>query len=120
MIQNQYFKKHSLEHRQSISKTLLEKNCNHVPCVINIEGKDTLKLKKPINELKILISGDFILGELIALLRKRINISQTEGVYLFIDNRLIPTSCIMRNVYNKYKHQDGFLYIDLRFMETFG
>jgi len=117
---NNHFKKYNFDTRVDLSKTLLERNAGCVPCIINIEAKDALKLKQPATELRILVNSNYSFGKLHCVLRKKIGLKQTEAMYLFVNNILIPNTWLINDIYNKYKNKDGFLYIDLRLLETFG
>ena len=54
----------------------------------------------------------FTVGEVLAVLRQRLELSREEGLVLFANERymLIP-STKLQDVYQKYKDEDGFLYL---------
>ena len=120
-IKNNHFKvKYDYETRKSLYNSLMLKNSNYVPVVVNLQGDIVSKYKIMSPELRVLIQANYTLGQFINILRKRINICSSEGLYVFIDNVLLPTSSIMSKIYSERKNRDGFLYVDLAMLETFG
>jgi GABA(A) receptor-associated protein len=43
-----------------------------------------------------------------------------EAIYLFVNERILPVSKILGEIYEKYKDEDGFLYIKYDSEATFG
>jgi GABA(A) receptor-associated protein len=120
-IKNNHFKaKYDFETRKSLYNSLMVNNSNYVPCVVNLAGDIVAKYKIMSPELRVLIQANYTLGQFINILRKRINICSSEGLYVFIDNVLLPTSSVMSKIYSERKNRDGFLYVDLAMLETFG
>jgi len=118
MINNKWFSDDNLLKRISLSKTLLEKNTGFIPIIL--EFKDN-KYKIPNDGImKILINNSYTIGQLHCIIRKKCKINNTEAMYLFCNNFLIPNSYIMSDLYHKYKNKDGFLYIQITFLETYG
>jgi len=119
-LNENHFKKYSLETRQNLCKSLLERNTNKVPCVVSFERKDAIKYKLPSIEMRILVDADFSVGQLHIVLRRKIGLDSVDAMYLFVNNVLLPCSSVMRDVYAKHKSKCGFIFIDLRFLETYG
>ena len=44
----------------------------------------------------------------------------TDTISLFIKNVLIAADSLVEEVYEKYKENDGFLYVNFKTMETLG
>ena len=43
------------------------------------------------------------------VIRKRLKLSSEKSIYLFINDKIIPTtSSLLGVIYEKYKHEDGF------------
>ena len=121
MIKNNHFRtKYDFDARKNLYNSLMEKNSNYIPCVVNMSPDIVSKYKMQSGELRVLIQADYTLGQFINVLRKRVNISHTEGLYVFINNTLLPTSSIMSKIYSERKSKDGFLYIDCSILETYG
>ena len=54
------------------------------------------------------------------IIRKRIKLKPEESIYIFTDDKLIPSSMILSTVYEKNKNEDGFLYMVYTAENTFG
>ena len=47
--------------------------------------------------------------------------SSEKSIYLFINDKIMPTtSALLGVIYEKHKHEDGFLYISYGGESTFG
>lgn len=119
-LNENHFKNYAFETRKNLCTSLLERNTNKVPCVVSFQEKDAIQLKLPSIEMRILCDADFTLGKLQYILRKKIALKESDAMYLFIDNVLIPNASVMRDIYSKHKNKDGFLYIECRMLETYG
>ena len=55
------------------------------------------------------------------VIRKRLKLTSDKSIYLFINEKIIPTtSALLGEIYEKYKDEDGFLYISYGGESTFG
>ena len=114
------FGAYSFDTRKDLSKTLLERNTNHVPCIVGFTPELSKRLKLTSNDLRILVDSSLTIIEVLLVIRKRIDLKQEESCFLFVNNTLVPSSWTLIYLYSKFKRRDGFLYLDLRMMETFG
>jgi len=64
------------------------------------------------NNLKLLVSKTIMYNELVFILKKNIKID--EHIELLINNKPIVFENTIDNIYEKYKHNDGMLYISYR------
>lgn len=54
----------------------------------------------------------FSIGEVLAVLRQRLELSRDEGLVLFANERyMMRPNAKLEEVYQKYKDEDGFLYL---------
>lgn len=121
VIKNNHFRaRYDFDTRKSLYDTLMLKNSNYIPCVVSLSNDIVAKYKLSSIEIRVLIQADYTLGQFINILRKRLSISSVEGLYVFIDNTLLPTSSIMSKIYSQRKSKDGFLYVDVSILETYG
>lgn len=105
-------KKQSLETRQKNSRSILDKYENRKPLIITDEKK---------NIYKILPQDSHTVSIILIPLRKKMKIHSTDSIYLFINSKIIPNSTDkILDLYNEYKDEDGFLYMDVRQENTFG
>lgn len=85
-----------------------------------IENNSTNKDIPNIDKTKFLIPIDMTISQFLIILRKRIKISPTAAIYLFIQNTIPQGTSIISDLYTKYKDDDGFLYMCYRGENTFG
>lgn len=107
--------KMTLEERKERSQSIMDKYENRIP-VICQTSSDLPKLERK----KYLVPDDLSLVNFNYVVRKRIKVSAETSIYFFIGNKLLPSSLTMYQIYNKYKDEDGFLYIYIAAENTFG
>ena len=69
---------------------------------------------------KYLVPGDLNMSHFIYVVRKRIKLEPSETLFLMVNNQLCPSNIVLSEVYEKYKDEDGFLYIVYSAENTFG
>ena len=106
------------EKRLSESTKVLEKYPDRVPVIC--QKSIDCKIIPVINKIKYLVPISFTVGQFIHIIRKRTDINPGQGIFIFVNN-LIPTnSDSIVSVYEKYKDEDGFLYVTYSGENTFG
>jgi len=60
------------------------------------------------------------MGNFMHIIRKRLTLKPEVAIYLFVNNKIFPSSSVMYQVYEKNKNSDGFLYIYYSGENTFG
>ena len=113
-------KKFSFDQRKTESDKILGKYPEKIPIIVEkLKGSSI----DDINKHKFLVPQDMTVGQFIYILRKRIELSETEALYIFVDKTLPMTSQTLSKIYNDYKKKeefDGFLYISYCNENTFG
>ncbi len=85
------------------------------------EKNATQKNAPKISKRKYLVPNDMSAGQFIFLIRKQINITSNQALFLLIDDTYIPAcSSMMCKLYNEYCNADGYLYITYMIESTFG
>ena len=70
---------------------------------------------------KYLVDGDHTFAQVMGLVRKSISLKRCEALFAMVNNVLVPSSEIMRELYSQYASQvDRILYISLAKENTFG
>jgi len=105
-----------LDKRISVCKALMDKYTDKIPIIVSKGKRDAPELKKN----KFLVPCDIPLGKFLYELRKHMTVNNCEGIFLFINNTIPPINMNMGELYNKYKEDDGFLYITYSTESTFG
>ena len=111
--------KHSLIQRKLMSDTIFFKFPDMRPIICEAHNKDKFKLTKE----KFLCPLNLTIGQLLIVVRKRIipEISKNEALYLFINNKIVPTNNKIADIYEKYKDaEDNVLYLLVDKENTFG
>ena len=64
----------------------------------------------------------FEIGEVLMILRRKINIKKDHSLIIFVNNGkdLVSASSDLESVYNRYHDEDGFLYVLFTREEVFG
>ncbi len=102
---------------------ILKKYPDRKPIIVetfkqNFFGSDLPKLDKR----KYLVPEDITVGQFLYIIRKRMNIKEHEGLFIFFgDNHaLVSTSDNIMKVYNDHREKDLFLYAYICKESVFG
>lgn len=98
------------------SEDILKLHKKKVPIIIQLYENSNIELDK----LKYIVPIDISLQQFHCILSKYIKKNEKQSVIMFINNTLPVSSESIGNLYNKYKDNDGFLYITIRKENTFG
>ena len=111
--------KFSFKKRLDESTRIMEKYPDRVPIICEKWGNDS---EIPdINRKKYLVPMDLSIANFMYVIRKRLKVSPDKGIYLFINDNIMPTtSALIAQYYEQYKDDDGFLYVAYSGESTFG
>ena len=115
-INNSFKKKYAFEKRKLESKKILIKFPNRIPIIVERYNKGAPEIDRK----KYLAPDDLNLANFLYVIRKRLHLSQEKSIYLFINNKLLPMSKLLGEIYDSNKDEDGFLYIKYCEESTFG
>ena len=90
-----------------------------IPIIVDCESKLNL------NKNKYIVPDTFEVSQFLYIIRKRLNMSATDAIFVFIDSdthgsKLITASTMLKEIYHKYKEEDNFLYLKVLKENTFG
>jgi hypothetical protein len=107
-----------LEDRQKQSFRLIKRFPGKYPIIIDRANRSTPKIDKN----KFIIHGDTCISELMILLRKKINLSPAEGIFMFCDDNIVSGNMTISQLHHLsgLKRNDGFTYILYSLENTFG
>jgi GABA(A) receptor-associated protein len=94
-----------------------ERYPDRIPVIVNKNSQSTIA---DIDKKKYLVPNELTMGQFMYVVRKRIAIAPEQAIYLFVNGNLPTTSEQMNNIYDKYKSEDGFLYVTYSGENTFG
>lgn len=73
-----------------------------------------------IDKKKYLVPYELTMGQFIYVIRNRIKLRPDEAVFLFVNDKIMPTSSIIGHIYEQEKDNDGFLYVQYCKENVFG
>ena len=112
-----YKTRKSFEERCEESRTMFRRYPERVPVVIEPKCNHTPAIDKH----KYMTPTDMTIGQLLFVIRKRVNLRSDQSLFVFIDESvLLPATANIRDTYAKHKDEDGFLYIKYALENTFG
>lgn len=126
-------KKISFEERKRQSDKILQKYNDKCPIYLSFDSRLLTHItifertKKYLN--KYIVSSDLTLAQFLSIVRKKINFSSYESIYMMIEEYkndklkstiLASTVSTIGELYNKNKDDDGFLYLKLVKENVFG
>ena len=118
-IKFEYEKNNTLESRIELSTKLLEKYPDRKPVII--EKKQTEKNLKDITKNRYLLPNEMKLSDLIFIIRRHIEVTSEQSIFIFVNGHLVPSNSIISEIYNSYKNNDDqLLYIMYTTENTFG
>jgi GABA(A) receptor-associated protein len=102
------FKNKQFNKRLTESIKIKNKYPGKIPIIVT---KDPISKLPQISEAKYLISDDLTVDELIFIIKKRIKLEENKDLSIYIKNYFPNLSSSILEIYNRYKNNDGFLYV---------
>jgi len=113
-----YKKNNSLEKRCKESENILKKYPNRIPVIV--ERSKKCKEINDIDKNKFLVPNDLTMNQFIYVVRKRLKLSSEKALFVFINDKLMPNSRTLYEIYQEEKEEDDFLYMNYASENTFG
>ena len=111
----EHYKNLTLEKRKEYSSELMQDNPLRVPILVKSE-KSNLKLKR----YEYLVPKQLKMIHFTATLRKSMNLNPENAIYLYIDNHMIKQDRFVAEIYDQYKSEDDFLYMNVTDIPALG
>ena len=73
-----------------------------------------------LDKRKYLVPNDLTATQFLFIIRKRLKLASEKGIFLFVNNMIAPSTHTMIELYNQYKDDDGFLYMNYTEENVFG
>lgn len=73
-----------------------------------------------IDKRKYLVPRDLTIGHFLYVIRKRLHLPSEKAIFLFINNTIPSTTCLIDELYHRYKDADNYLYITYAQENVFG
>jgi GABA(A) receptor-associated protein len=113
----EFKKQYPLYQRIQESQKVLYNYPDKVPVICE---KDRRLQNCGIKKRKYLVSRDLTIGQFIFIIRNNVQMRHDMGLFLFTNGIIPSSSDTIEYIYNKFKDNDGFLYINYAFENTFG
>lgn len=92
---------------------------DRVPVIV--EKKKGCKDVPDLDKNKFLVPKDITFSQFIYILRKRMNLQPHKGIFVFTNNKLVPGSSTMSDIYQRDKDpNDKMLYVTYSSESVFG
>ncbi len=118
-LEFEFQKKYNEDARKLECKKIEAKYPGRCPIVCEILKRDASKIE--LTKHKYLVPNDITIGQFVYVIRKRINLSPEQAMFLFLENKTLPmVSSTIGKVASESKKEDGFLYLGVGLENTFG
>ena len=115
------FKKlYSYEDRLTDSTQIRNKYPDRIPVICEQNTSIRKKASNQINKKKYLVPLDLSVAQFIFIIRKNIQMTSTEAIFLCVGHIILPTNSLFIHLYEQYRDKDGFLYITYTTENVFG
>ena len=101
--------RYAFDKRKNDSDNIKNKFPDKLPVIIEkLEATPV----KDIDDHMYLVNKDINIGQILVIIRQKLNIDPNKCVYVYLCNGVAPsTSQTINELYDKYSDKDGFLYI---------
>jgi GABA(A) receptor-associated protein len=119
LLFNEFKHEFTFEQRCIESNRVLTKYPDRVPIICE-RSKTTSSECPLIDKKKYLVPRDLTLGQYLYVVRKKLRLPQEKALFLFINNKIVSSTKMIGEIYEKNKHSDGFLYVSYSYENVFG
>lgn len=116
------------------SQRLLEKFPTRVPIIVTPNGDIELEKTKFLvpaggtitykdketGETKERETEGLTMQQLMYVIRRKTKLTPEEAIYMFVNEKMPNGNALVKEIYEKHKNSNGFLYIDVSTENTFG
>ena len=118
VVGQEFRAKHTFEERQQEAWRISQKFPGRVPVIVERgSGSKTVPI---IDKQKFLVPGDLTLGQFVFVIRKRMELPSESALFCFVGGSLPTTGSLMRELFGRFRDEDGFLYVSYCGENTFG
>ena len=101
--------------------SIMARHPTRIPCWIDKASTEKSLPEVSDGRKKYLIEKDMTVGQVMYIIRKRVNINEKKAIFLFVDGSVLPPNTAhMGELYKDHARDDGMLYLTYRAESTFG
>ena len=113
-----YRKTVPFDERKLKASLILKQHPERIPVVV--ECSEQLQEIHPLKKNKFIVPYEMTLAQFMFVIRKHMKLAPEYAIFVFINNRLHPTTSLIGVLYAQEKDEDGFMYLDVFQESTFG
>jgi GABA(A) receptor-associated protein len=113
-----YRKTVPFDERKLKASLILKQHADRIPVVV--ECSEELQSIHPLKKNKFIVPYELSLSQFMFVIRKHMKLDQTHAIFVFINNKLHPSTSMMGELYAIEKDEDGFMYLNVFQESTFG
>ena len=113
-----YRKNVPFDERKLKASLILKQHPDRIPVVV--ECSEQLQEIHPLKKNKFIVPYELTLAQFMFVIRKHMKLEPEYAIFVFINNRLHPTTSLIGAIYAEEKDEDGFMYLDVFQESTFG
>jgi GABA(A) receptor-associated protein len=114
----------AFEKRAELSRKVRQRYPDRLPIILVCAGQASRRSGTPTaNRSKLLVPPDYTMARVLLEVRHCMQppLQPHQAIYLFVGQGvLVPTSALMSSIYERFKDDDGFLYLYYGGENTFG
>jgi GABA(A) receptor-associated protein len=118
----------ALDQRRSVAERIRIKYPDRIPLIIERAASTTTANRNgratstpQCEKSKFLVGADSPIANVLAELRRQLRMKPEQALFLFVGKGVIPpTAALVSQIYERFKDEDGFLYIAYACENTFG
>ena len=112
-----YREEKTLSERLTESKLMFSRFADRIPIIVE-KRKSQIR---SIDKRKFMAPTTLSMAQFMFVIRKRLLLKPEEAIFVFVNDKiLISSSMTVKETYDKYHDEDGFLYLTYDFENTFG
>lgn len=96
---------------------------NKIPVIVTKSNTKNTDIPDPApgkKYVKYLVPNDITVGQFVYTIRKKMNLQPEKAIFIFVNNKIPPTSMMMSQLYDKEKGDSGYLLMTYSGENTFG
>ena len=109
----------TFEDRKYQAALAMKKHPGRIPIYVHKHARSK-KTKCDLVKHKFLVPTDITVGQFVYIIRKHLRLESEQGIFIFVNNTLPPTSMLLSQIYSEHSDPDGFLYIAFSYESVFG